>query len=84
MWPLQRSRARRADIPTQGKALVLGYRELLGRQQLMQDCGVGVAGLRNHAQLEEMTILFDQLISTEKGKKANGALRLQPRAGAGA
>ena len=28
---------------TQGKPLFLGYRELLGRQQLMQDCGVGEA-----------------------------------------
>ena len=25
----------------QGNTLFLGYRELLGRQQLMQDCGVG-------------------------------------------
>ena len=50
---------------TQGKPLFLGYRELLGRQQLMQDCRVGEAGLCKQAQLEEMTIHFDQLISTE-------------------
>ena len=49
---------------TQGKALFLGYRELLGRQQLMQDCGLGEAGLPEQAQREVTTIHFDQRISS--------------------
>ena len=35
----------------------------------MQDCVVGVAGLRNQAQLEEVTIRFDRLVSTERVRR---------------
>ena len=54
---------------TRGKPIFLGYRELVGRQKLMQDCEVGVAGLRNQLQLEEVTLRFDQLISTERVRR---------------
>ena len=51
---------------TQGKAIFLGCRESVGRQQLMQNCGGELSGLRDQAQLERMAIRFDQLISTER------------------
>ena len=48
-----------------GKTFFLGYRELLGRQELMQEFGVREAGLRKQARQEEMGIRFAQLISGE-------------------
>ena len=56
----------------QGNTLLFSYRELLGRQQLVLDYGVGEAGLRRLAQQEEVAILCAHL----KGKcqKANDAL----------
>ena len=52
-------------VVAQGKTFFSGYRGLLGRQQLMQDCGVRGAGLRTQARQEEMAIRFAQLISGE-------------------
>ena len=56
-------------IVTQGKSLLLGYRELVGRQQQIQDCVLGEAGLRQQAQLENLTKLFEQLVSTEQVRR---------------
>ena len=53
----------------EGKAIFLGYRELLGRQQLMQDCVVGVAGLCDQTQLEEVAVCSHQPISTERVRR---------------
>ena len=54
---------------TQGKCIFLGYRELLGGRQLVQEWGSGEAGLRRQAQLAELTMLFEQLISTERHRR---------------
>ena len=49
----------------QGKPYFLGYRELLGRQQPVQECRLGEVRLRKQAQQEEMSIPFAQLVSRE-------------------
>ena len=69
---------------TQGKSLFLGCWELVDRQQLIQECALGEAGLRHQAQPEELAILFERLVSTEQVRRQMIVFCLQPRPGASA
>ena len=52
---------------THGKTPFLSFWEVLGRQQLVLDCGVGDAGLRRQAQQEEL--VRAQLVSRESVRR---------------
>ena len=54
---------------TQGNSLFLGYREVVGRQQPMRECGLGDAGLRQQAQREELPIPFERPVSTAQVRR---------------
>ena len=69
---------------TQGTSFFLGYREPVGRQQLIQECAPGQAQLRQQARLEKRAILFGQLVSTEQVRRQMIFFCLQPRPGASA
>ena len=53
----------------QGKFFFLGCRELVGTQQLIPECGLGEAGLRQQDWLEELPIPFERPVSTEHARR---------------